>query len=40
MQYRCANRKPFITVQPAKVGAKLSTNKSLFGKPFDVQDTA
>ena len=40
MWYRCANRKPHITVQPAKVGTKLSTNKSPLGKPVDVQDAA
>ena len=40
MQYRCAKMKPYITVQPAKVGAKLSSSKSPLGKPIDVQDTA
>ena len=40
MWYRCAHRKPCITVQPGKVGTKLSTNRSPLGKPIDVQDTA
>ena len=40
MQYRYGNRKPYITVQPAKGGAKLSTNKLPLGKPIDIQDAA
>ena len=36
MQYRCANKKLYITAQPAKVGAKVSTSKSPLGKSTDV----
>ena len=38
MQFRYANRKPYITVQPAKVGANHSTKKSPLGKPINAQD--
>ena len=40
MQYRCVNRKLYITVHPAKFGAKLSTKMSQLGKPIDVQHAA
>ena len=37
---RHANKKPYITVQPAKDGSKVSTSNLPFGKPINVQDAS